>query len=264
MKNTASNRRKFIKTTATASAGILVFNSQPAWSSPANNGAILAIGAHPGDGMFSMGGAVAQHIANGGTGTFLSLSLGEKGHSSIPLDEYGLMQQQAMEQSASAIGANAVFLDYPDAEIPFNEESSLAVCDVIRSVKPSIIITHWEGSWHKDHVNCYHIVQYARFYAGLKTLAREYPAHYAGQMFYAENWEDMDNFQQDTYMDISEVYDQWIAACAIFPMWRGETGFRYNDYYQSLATMRGCLARFPKAVAMMAAAGQSVQKIKKF
>jgi LmbE family N-acetylglucosaminyl deacetylase len=231
---------------------------------PNNTGPILAIAAHPGDGMFTMGATVAQHIANGGTGTFFSLSLGEKGHNSIPVGEYGEMQREAMEQASASLGAESSFLSYPDAEIPFNEEASLAVCDEIRRVKPSIIITHWQGSWHKDHVNCHEIVQYAQFYAGLKTLAREHPPHYAGQLFYAENWEDMDGFNQDTYMDISDVYEQWQSACAVFPMWRGETGFRYNDYYSSLAIMRGCLGGFAKAVALMTAEGQRVKKLKRF
>ena len=258
------NRRKFLKTTAAATTGIMVLNNHGIWGSKGNPEGILAIAAHPGDGMFTMGAAVAQHIANGGTGTFLSLSLGEKGHNTIPTDEYGQMQQHAMEQAAATVGAEAVFLDYPDAEIPFSEESSLTVCDEIRRLKPSIVITHWEGSWHKDHVNCYQIVQYAQFYAGLKTLVRDFPPHYAGQLYYAENWEDMDDFRQDTYVDISGVYDQWIEGCSLFPMWLGETGFRYHDYYKSLAVMRGCLSGFPQAVALMTAQDQRVRKLREF
>ena len=42
-----------------------------------------------------------------------------------------------------------------------------------------------------------------------------------------------------------------VKACALFPMWRGENGFRYNDYYQSLAVMRGALANCRYAVALM-------------
>jgi len=258
------NRREFLSTTAAATAGLWISAQDGTWASNSDNDTIMAIAAHPGDGMFTMGSTVAQHIANGGKGTFLSLSLGEKGHNSIPTTEYGRMQQDAMEKSVNLLGAEARFLTYPDAEIPFNEEASLAVCDEIRRAKPSIIVTHWEGSWHKDHKNCYEIVQYAIFYAGLKTLQRQQPAHYAGRLFYAENWEDMDGFQQDIYMDITDVFEKWQAACALFPMWRGETGFRYNDYYRSLATVRGCLSGFTHAVALVAASGQQVKKLREF
>jgi len=58
-------------------------------------------------------------------------------------------------------------------------------------------------------------------------------------------------------LDITSVYDRWLNACSAFPMWRGETGFRYNDYYGSLAVERGCLSNFKRAVALMAPAEQT-------
>jgi hypothetical protein len=39
----------------------------------------VAIAAHPGDGMFTMGAVLAKQIQRGGAGVLLSLSLGEKG-----------------------------------------------------------------------------------------------------------------------------------------------------------------------------------------
>jgi len=223
---------------------------------------ILAIAAHPGDGLFTMGAAVAQQIHQGGRGIFLSLSLGERGHPRIPTHEYGGLQRQATEKAAKLLGAGTLFLSYSDAEIPLNDEISFAVCDLIREQKPAIIVTHWMGSWHKDHQNCHAVVRDAVFYAGLPALERRLPAHSTGKVFFAENWEDMTNFQPDTYLDISAVYDQWIEACAAFPMWRGETGFRYNDYYRSLAVMRGCLSGFQQAVALMSSVEQREQRVR--
>lgn len=217
---------------------------------------ILAIAAHPGDGFFTMGAAVAQHVANGGRGAFLSLSLGERGHPTMPPKDYGALQLAASEKAARILGAETKFLPYADAEIPLSDEGSLAVCDLIRQFTPTIVVTHWSGSWHKDHQNCHAIVRDAAFYAGLPALTRERPAHAVQKLFFAENWEDMTGFQPDTYLDISPVYDKWVEASAAFPMWRGETGFRYQDYYRSLAVARGCLAGFQYAVALMSSGGQ--------
>ncbi len=218
----------------------------------------MAIAAHPGDALFAMGAAVAQHVQNGGNGVLLSLSYGEKGSSRIPVAEYGEMQRAAMEKAAKMLGAEAVLLRYRDAEIPANDEAALAVCDVIREHKPDIVITHWNGSFHKDHQNCYLIVRDAIFYAGLRTLERKLPAHNAARLFFADNWEDATNYQPDTFLDITPVYQKWLEACALFPMWRGENGFRYNDYYRSLAVARGCLGGFQQAVALMSDASQRV------
>jgi hypothetical protein len=55
----------------------------------------------------------------------------------------------------------------------------------------------------------------------------------------------------DTYLDITPVFRRWFDACATFPMWRGENGFRYNDYYGSLAIERGCLSGSKYAIALM-------------
>src|SRR5437868_3990645 len=50
---------------------------------------IMAIAAHPADAFFAMGAPVAVHVQLGGKGRFLSLSLGEKGSSTIPPGRYG-------------------------------------------------------------------------------------------------------------------------------------------------------------------------------
>ncbi|HUO18005.1 MAG TPA: PIG-L deacetylase family protein [Verrucomicrobiae bacterium] len=254
------NRRLFAQSFGSAA----IFSAISASSALTENsvasgpGKVMAIAAHPGDGMFTMGATLAQQIERGGKGILLSLSLGEKGApKNIPVQQYGDMQRAATEKAAHLIGADAVFFDYPDAEIPFDEESSLRVCDAIREHRPDVVVTHWSGSWHKDHQNCHLIVRDAVFYAGLETLTRSRRAHAVSKIFYADNWEDAANFVPDTYVDIEAVYEKWVQACDFYPMWRGQTGFfRYNDYYSSLAVMRGCLSGFRHAVALMSDSNQ--------
>jgi len=257
------NRRSF--TQSVGSAAVLSALTGSTWaqaSAAATPGKIMAIAAHPGDGLFTMGAVLAQQIERGGAGVLLSLSLGEKGASKdIPVDKYGEMQRTATQKAAQLLRAEAILLSYPDAEIPFNEESAVRVCDAIREHKPEIVITHWSGSWHKDHQNCHLIVRDAVFYAGLETLARKHPAHAVSKVFYAENWEDADKFVPDTYVNIEDVYEKWLQACDFYPMWRGQTGFfRYNDYYSSLAVMRGCLSGSKHAAALMSDPSQRTKR----
>jgi len=226
-------------------------------------GTVMAIAAHPGDGLFTMGATVAQQVAHGGSGVFLSLSVGEKGAPrDIPVDEYKQLQRTATDKAAHLLGAQSILFEYPDAQIPFNEEISLRVCDVIREYKPEVIVTHWNGSWHKDHQNCHLIVHDAIFFAALVALKRSLPEHAVSRLYYADNWEDAANYQPDTYVDIEPVYEKWMHACDFYPMWRGQTGFfRYDDYYSSLATMRGCLSGFRHAVALMSDSSQRTQRL---
>ena len=233
-----------------------VSSSDPAFAS------VMAIAAHPGDAFFAMGAPVAFATHAGGQGWFLSLSLGEKGSTKVPLDKYGAAQRQAAEKAAAFLHAKALFLPYLDAEVPINDEAKFAVCDLIREYKPATILTHWKGSWHKDHRACHDIVEDATFYAGLSTMTRKDPAHTVSQLYFADNWEDADGFVPDTYLDITAVFDDWASACSLFPMWRGENGFRYNDYYTSLATLRGCVSNSRRAVSLMSPPEQKRQIVR--
>lgn len=221
----------------------------------------MSIAAHPGDAFFAMGAPVALAVQQGAQGSLLSLTLGEKGSNTIPPAQYGAMQVAASKKAAAMMGASAEFLHYPDGELPVNDEVKFAVCDFIRQYKPDVIVTHWKGSWHKDHIACYEIVQDAIFYAALPAIKRKLPAHSVGQLFFDDNWEDASGFVPDTYLDIAPVFDNWMNACAAFPMWRGENGFRYNDYYGSLAVARGCVANYSKAVSLMSPPDQRVRHL---
>lgn len=222
-------------------------------------GMLMAIAAHPGDALFTMGAAVAGQVSTGGRGIFLNLTHGERGNPAIAEAEYGAMQVSATDKAAKILGAGTAYLPYPDGQLPDNEEARFAVCDAIRQHKPEIIITHWKGSYHKDHRACFNIVDDAIFYAGLPGIKRKDPAHSVRKLLFAENWEDAEGFRQDIYLDVSDVFNRWVEACSVFPMWRGETGFHYDDYYKSLAVARGSLARigqkdsnrFKYAVALM-------------
>jgi len=267
-------RRIFLKDLGAATAGLSVASdSAPASQVPGRPQSgvaeskvftptsIMAIAAHPGDAFFTMGAAVALQIHLGARGVFVSLSLGEKGSVKIAPAEYGSLQREAAERAGRILRAQVAFLDYRDGEIPVSDEAKFAVCDLIREYKPDIIVTHWRGSWHKDHQACYAIVNDAVFYAGLPALARKLPAHATRSLYFADNWEDAEGYTPDTYLEITPVFEPWAKACAAFPMWRGETGFRYNDYYGSLAVSRGCLSGNKYAVALMSPPEQRTRRV---
>lgn len=265
-------RRAFLKELGAGTAALSAANEEsnqlpgrptsPDGASITSPGGIMAIAAHPGDAFFTMGAAVALQVQLGARGVFVSLSLGERGSPAVPPDKYGLQQREASARAATLLGARMEFLNYRDGEIPGSEEAKFGVCDLIREYQPVVVMTHWRGSWHKDHQACHAIANDAIFYAGLPAIARKLPPHAPSRFFYAENWEDSEGFVPDTYLDVGPIFDRWAKACAVFPMWRGETGFRYNDYYMSLAVSRGCLSGNKHAVALMSAADQLTRRVR--
>jgi len=202
---------------------------------------ILALGAHAADQELSAGMILAKYARAGHRVTILSLTPGEKGHPVLSAEDYKHQKIREAEACAAILGAETRVLGYRDAELPVNDAITFEVCDIIRELKPDILITHWERSIHKDHSNAHKIALDARFYAGLRRIERELPSHWINKVYYSENWEDMDGYEPDVYVDTSETFDQYCGALSQFELWDGGTGWPYADYYRSLARMRACL-----------------------
>jgi LmbE family N-acetylglucosaminyl deacetylase len=224
---------------------------------------IMVIGAHAGDAENMAGAVVLQHTRAGCTAVIVHMTLGEAGHRTLPPEVYAEQRKREVQESARCMGAKAIRLDYADGFLPANQEVKLQVADLIRQERPTILLTHWKGSFHKDHVATYEIVQDALFYAGLPSLKRSAPAHWVPQLYFPENWEDMDGWRADVYMDATEVWDEYLEMLKTHELMRGGVStFRYYDYYNALGTTRGCLGGFQKAVALMAPDGSWTRQVK--
>src|SRR5579884_848101 len=103
----------------------------------------------------------------------------------------------------------------------------------------------------------------ALFFAGLRTIERARPAHYVPHVYFSENWEDMEGFEPDVYLDTSDVFTQYRDALFSFELWHGGTGWPYADYYSAMARMRACLGgglRWQYAAAMARPAHARVER----
>jgi LmbE family N-acetylglucosaminyl deacetylase len=213
---------------------------------------VLAIGGHAADMEFSAGATIAKYTSRGAQAVLLHLTAGEMGHPHLSGEEYARQKIDEAHRAAKILSAEARFLPYPDAGLPRNDEVAYAIVDVIREVRPDVVITHWRGSFHSDHINAHHNTMKAIFYSALPSIKRTHPAHEPSKVFFAENWEDMDDYVPDLYLDVEDVYDRWVEAASQYELFSGSvSGFRYRDYYQALTITRGCLAGYKRAVTMM-------------
>ena len=227
-----------------------------------SNGRLMVIGAHAGDAENMAAATVLKHTRAGHDATLVHMTLGEAGHPSSPPEVYAEQRKREVEEAARLMGAKAIWLPYRDGELPVNEEIKFQACDLIRREKPTIILTHWKGSFHKDHVATYEIVRDAIFYAALPAIKRELPAHRVQGVYFPENWEDMDGWRADIYLDVSDVWEAYLNVLRSHEFIRGGiSSFRYFDYYNALGATRGCLGGFQKAVALMMQPGSWVRKL---
>jgi len=206
---------------------------------------ILAIGGHVGDAELTAGGVLASHALKGDRIVTLALTAGERG---VPVGrdmaEYRIQKVNEAKAFAEMLGGESIVFDVPDGELQDNDDMRFQVCDVIREVRPNIIITHFKNSMHKDHMTTHRIVNDARFYAGLASFQRDKPAFFASKLYYAENWEDAVDYKPYVYVDFSqEAYDLWVKAVSQHWFVTGSTSFPYLEYYKHLARVRGIEAR---------------------
>jgi LmbE family N-acetylglucosaminyl deacetylase len=225
-------------------------------------GNLMVVGAHAGDAENMAGATVLKHTSAGHRAIVVHMTLGEAGHPRVAPEVYAEQRRMEIQESAELMGARAVCLGYSDGLLPVDDQVKLRLCDVIREEKPSAIITHWRGSPHKDHSATCEIVRDAIFYAALPAVRRPLPAHGVPALYFAENWEDMDGWRPDLYLDVSSVWSQYLAALRTHELMRGGvSSFRYLEYYDALGTTRGCLGGFAKAVALMLPPGSWVRKL---
>lgn len=206
---------------------------------------ILAIGGHVGDAELTAGGVLAHHSLKGDRIVTLALTGGERG---VPagqdMEEYRVQKVNEARQFAEMLGGESIVFNIPDGELQDNDEMRYRVCDVIREVKPNVIITHFKNSMHKDHMTTHRIVNDARFFAGLVSFERELPAHFAAKLYYAENWEDAVDYVPYVYVDFpKEAFDLWVKAVSTHWFVTGSKSFQYLEYYKHLMRVRGLEAR---------------------
>lgn len=213
---------------------------------------IMVIGAHAADAEIMGGATVLKHVDAGWRAVMVHLTPGEKGHPVLSPEEYKEIKDVEAETAAERLGAISVMMPWPDGELPVNEEVQMAIGDVIRQYKPNVILTHWHGSFHRDHNNTYTNVLASLFFAELRTFVREYPEHAPDRIYFAENWEDMEGFRPEVYIDTTDVHERYLHAIHGYSLFRGEVvGFRYEQWYEGASVMRGAESGFDHAVALM-------------
>jgi LmbE family N-acetylglucosaminyl deacetylase len=117
----------------------------------------LAIGAHPDDIEFGCGATLAKWAAGGAEVHLLVLTDGSKGtwDESDDLDALIVRRQHEARAAAHELGSSSVhFLGLVDGELESGARERALVCEVIRRVRPTMVLGHdpWKRyRLHPDH-----------------------------------------------------------------------------------------------------------------
>jgi LmbE family N-acetylglucosaminyl deacetylase len=179
---------------------------------------VLVIAAHPDDSEFGAAGTVALWVQAGRRVTYLVCTSGEKGTSDPLLTPELLAPIREEEQRAAArtLGVQeVVFLRRPDQGLEDTAEFRKLIVRMIRTVRPSIVMTsdpYRRYIWHRDHRIIGQVVldavfPFARDHLSYPDLLAEGLAPHKVQELYFWGAEDINRRS-----DITATFDLKIAA----------------------------------------------------
>ena len=201
---------------------------------------ILAIGAHAGDMEIACGAVLIQEAQRGAEVHLLHLSRGGRGHPHKSPQEYGPQKEREARECARRMGVQAHFTAYLDGEVPDSREAGLAVAEVVRQVRPEVVIAHWRASLHPDHAVAHRLADVGVLWAALEGIGEGPVWRGVRQFLFTENWEDPEGFSPYLYVDVTEFREAWREAVQAYELFRGGvSSFDYVGYYDALGVVRG-------------------------
>ena len=170
---------------------------------------ILAVGAHPDDIELQCAGTLAKFAARGDQ-VFMAISTnGELGSAKLSRAEIARVREQEARASAGVIGAELIWLGYPDGFLIDNEATRLRYIDLIRQTRPDMIITHDPvNDYHPDHNLTGLILWNVRVNAAATGIQSEFPPHEKIPEYWFMDTLTGQYFQPQTYVDITDTMDK--------------------------------------------------------
>lgn len=167
---------------------------------------ILAIGIHPDDVELSCAGTLLHHIKLGKKVGLLDLSMGELGTRG---DAETRMKEatRASKLLGATVRAN---LEMADGFFEYDKESLLKIVEILRYLRPDIVLTNAVSDRHPDHGRAAKLTADACFYSGLRRIETEWEegAQAAWRPKAVYHYIQDHNLKPDFVMDITPYIDQ--------------------------------------------------------
>ena len=175
---------------------------------------VLAVGCHPDDLEIACGGTLRKYVEQGAQVHMCHVANGNQGHVIIEPDELRVIRTKEAEAAGAVIGAKQVInLDVPDMEVNRHDLKIMdAMADVVRSVRPDVIITHNPDDYMLDHTETSIIATNGAFCSGLSHRPRKFePFSSFIPTFFMDTLAGVD-FQPTHYVDITRQIDIKLKA----------------------------------------------------
>jgi LmbE family N-acetylglucosaminyl deacetylase len=204
---------------------------------------VLAVGAHPDDLEVLCAGTLARYAQDGHQVIMCVATDGTAGHMVIKPPELAQIRRWEAGASAEIIGAEFIWLGFPDGLIFNNRETRLAFADAIRQARPDVIITHTPDDYHPDHGMVSRLVFDASFIASLPNIETAHPVHPVVPPLYYMDTLAGKGFHPREYVDITatmEVKRRMLACHESQYRWlKDHDNIDIMEFMEGVARTRG-------------------------
>lgn len=157
---------------------------------------VLGVGAHYDDLELGCAGTLIKHVQQGDHVTMLVVTKSSYKNPKGSVVRHEEIALEEGKEAAAIIGAELRCLEYDTFEVPFNEQLTKQINQIIEDLDIDTIYSHWNHDLHRDHSN-----------AGRATLMAG--RHVPRFLMYRSNYYDTDqDFRGNIYSDISEVMEK--------------------------------------------------------
>ncbi len=178
---------------------------------------VLALGAHADDLEILCAGTLARWAGLGWAVTMATATWCKYGSYELSLDACSRVRHAEAAASAARIGATYHALMIPDNTVnPYDAAQQRQVVDLIRRVRPDVIVTHAANDYHTDHVNLSDLVLWAGPILGIAQYETEHPALDDTPALYWMDTLNGQGFQPTDFVDITATLPTKIAMLESF------------------------------------------------
>jgi N-acetylglucosamine malate deacetylase 1 len=200
---------------------------------------IVVIGAHPDDPETGCGGTIAKLTGDGHHVTIVYFTRGEAGVRNGDHSETARVRTGEALAAAKTLGADAVFANQIDGRTAAGEAESAQFTELLLSLDPHLVMTHWPHDTHADHRNAAKLTR-AAWEAGRRAFTLVYYEVMTGIQTY--------DFRPNLYVDVSSTEEQKQAAIYAHVCQKPD---RFYPYHVNMERQRGTEAKLSRAEAFV-------------
>lgn len=169
---------------------------------------VLAIGAHPDDIEFQVGGTLAKYAERGDEVFMAVATNGNIGSFRLSKAEIAEVRHKEALKSAELIGAELIWMGFEDEFLIDNEVSRLKFIDTVRIARPDIIFSHvMGGDYNPDHNATGYLTFIARINASIKLIETEHPPTSKVPALFHYSTLATTEFTAEYYIDITDTFE---------------------------------------------------------